>query len=213
MKRHFFLFAVFCVAEAPQLPAAAHGETIASSNVTTGLSAPDFTLTDSHGTTHALSDFVGKTVVLEWTATECAFVQKFYDGGAMQRWQAQAADAGVVWLTICSAVFGEPGYVGPDVWNERVAATQAASAAVLLDDYGTVGKLYGVAATPQVFVIDPAGVLRYQGAIDDTPSEDAADIEDAQNHLIGAVRAILDGEPVEVTQTAPYGCAVTPTIP
>ena len=59
-----------------------------------------------------------------------------------------------------------------------------------------------------IYVIDPAGVLRYQGAIDDTPSTDADDITDATNYLTNAVAAITIGDPVEVTDTQPYGCGV-----
>ena len=36
-----------------------------------GAAAPAFTLTDTAGVTHNLSDFAGKTVVLEWTNHDC----------------------------------------------------------------------------------------------------------------------------------------------
>ena len=40
--------------------------------------APEFTLTDSNGFEHSLSDFLGKYVVLEWTNHSCPFVVKHY---------------------------------------------------------------------------------------------------------------------------------------
>ena len=40
-----------------------------------GMDAPDFTLTDIEGTTHTLSSFHGKTVVLEWVNPECRSVR------------------------------------------------------------------------------------------------------------------------------------------
>ena len=35
-----------------------------------GAPAPDFTLSDSTGSTHSLADYKGKTVVLEWNNPE-----------------------------------------------------------------------------------------------------------------------------------------------
>jgi peroxiredoxin len=52
-----------------------------------GDAAPDFTLTDSNGKSHALSDFKGKTVVLEWTNHDCPFVKKHYESNNMQSLQ------------------------------------------------------------------------------------------------------------------------------
>ena len=41
-----------------------------------GSPAPSFTLTDTKGAAHALADFAGKPVVLEWTNPDCPFVKK-----------------------------------------------------------------------------------------------------------------------------------------
>ena len=49
--------------------------------------APDFTLTDTDGKSHKLSDFRGKHVVLEWVNYGCPFVKKHYKSGNMQRLQ------------------------------------------------------------------------------------------------------------------------------
>ena len=54
---------------------------------TIGESAPDFTLTDTNGKAHSLSDYQGKTVILEWTNHLCPFVQKHYGSGNMQALQ------------------------------------------------------------------------------------------------------------------------------
>src|SRR5947208_14697039 len=43
-----------------------------------GSAAPDFSLTDASGKTHSLSQYNGKTVVLEWFNPECPFVKKHY---------------------------------------------------------------------------------------------------------------------------------------
>ena len=80
----------------------------ALAKVAVGEAAPDFTLTDSNGKPQSLSQYKGKTVVLEWNNPQCPFVAKHYSGN-MQRQQADAVASGVVWLTINSAAPGKEG--------------------------------------------------------------------------------------------------------
>ncbi len=214
MKRRFFVTAAAsaCVATVALTlslrPTAAVGGESGVGGVTNGLPAPDLTLVDTKGVTHALSDFAGKIVVLEWTNKDCAFVQKFYGPSVMQGWQQKATDAGVIWLTLSSSAAGQQGHMTPDEWNLHIDKTGIRSTAVLIDEDGIVGKQYAARTTPHIYVIDGAGVLRYQGAIDDTPTADPADIQGATNHLAHAVAAIQAGDPVQVTETQPYGCDV-----
>ena len=56
-----------------------------------GQPAPAFTGVDTAGNTHALSDFLGKIVVLEWTNHDCPYVRKHYNAGNMQAQQRAAA--------------------------------------------------------------------------------------------------------------------------
>ena len=211
MKRRLFAAAALCipVLALPLLSTPAWGDaTATASGVTTGQAAPDFTLTDTNGVAHNLSDFAGKTVVLEWTNPSCPFVKKFYGSDTMQAWQTEAQAAGTVWLSISSSAPGKQGHMSPGEWNAHIADTGIASAAVLIDDDGTVGKRYAAKTTPHIYVIDAAGVLRYQGAIDSIKSTDADDISNATNYLVAALTAIADGSDVEVTDTKPYGCSV-----
>jgi len=48
-------------------------------NIEIGKPAPDFELKGLDGATYKLSDFKGKTVVLEWFNDGCPFVRKHYD--------------------------------------------------------------------------------------------------------------------------------------
>src|SRR5882757_8790372 len=82
-----------------------------------GKPAPDFTLTDTNGTTHKLSDFKGKTIVLEWVNHGCPFVRKHYGSGNMQKLQKIYTEKGVVWLSICSSAPGNQGHMTPVEWN------------------------------------------------------------------------------------------------
>src|SRR5689334_980326 len=85
-----------------------------------GKAAPDFSLTDSNGKKHSLSESKGKYVVLEWYNPECPFVKKHYGANNMQELQKQYTDKGVVWYTISSNAEGKQGYLTPAAANELI---------------------------------------------------------------------------------------------
>jgi peroxiredoxin len=173
-----------------------------------GKAAPDFTAVDSNGKSHKLSDFKGKTVVLEWTNDGCPYVRKHYGSGNMQALQKDAGDKGVVWLSVISSAKGEQGHVDGSGANKLTADRKAVPAAVLLDPQGTFGQAYGAKTTPHMYVIDKDGKLVYNGAIDDKPTSNTADIKGARNYLTEALTAVADGKPVQVATTRAYGCSV-----
>jgi len=173
-----------------------------------GSAAPKFTLTDTNGSSHNLSDFKGKYVVLEWVNHGCPFVKKFYNPGKMQEFQKTWTGKDVVWLSICSSAPGKQGHMSAEEWNEKIKATGTKATAVLMDEDGTVGQQYGAKTTPHMYVIDPKGTLIYAGAIDDKKSTDPADIEGATNYVHQALQEAMAGKGVSTTSTAPYGCSV-----
>ena len=173
-----------------------------------GADAPAFTLPDTHGNDHSLSDYAGKWVVLEWLNYGCPFVQKHYGSGNMQKLQAEYEARGIVWLAIVSSAPGQQGYYEPDAMNAQNAENGSKAAAVLLDPEGDVGRAYAAKTTPQMYVINPEGILLYNGAIDDTPTSRLSDIEGAKNYLVQALEEAMAGEPVSLPTTQPYGCSV-----
>ena len=102
-----------------------------------GEAAPAFNTTDSDGRTQALADYKGKVVVLEWNNPQCPFVRKHYGAGNMQAQQAEAAAAGVVWLTVNSGAAGKQGHLDAAAAKAYVAEQKAAPAAYLLDGDGS----------------------------------------------------------------------------
>lgn len=173
-----------------------------------GQPAPDFTGTDTDGTAHTLSDFKGKTVVLEWSNHECPYVVKHYGSGNMQKLQKAATDDGVVWLTIVSSAEGKQGNTTPEEAKAIMEEAGSNATARILDVSGEIGKLYDAKTTPHMFVIDPEGTLVYAGAIDSNKSYDPATIEGATNYVEAALASVKAGTPVEVATTVPYGCGV-----
>jgi peroxiredoxin len=173
-----------------------------------GSPAPEFTLTDSNGQSHNLSDFKGKFVVLEWLNHGCPFVVKHYESDNMQSLQREYTGRDVVWLSIVSSAPGKQGHMSPEETNAAIAEKNAAPTAVLLDEDGTVGKLYDAKVTPEMFIINPEGILVYQGAIDDKSSTDVADVAGAKNYVKQALDELLSGQEVSEPTTKAYGCSV-----
>jgi peroxiredoxin len=176
--------------------------------VRVGEPAPDFTATDSNGQVHHLSDYRGKFVVLEWTNRGCPYTRKHYESGNMQRLQQEWTAKGVIWLTVLSSAPGKQGYMTAADENAYLKQENAHPTAALLDPTGALGRLYDAKTTPDMYVINPQGVLVYDGAIDDRPTTDVADIQGAKNYLNEALEEAMSGKPVSDPVTRPYGCSV-----
>lgn len=180
----------------------------AQASIEVGQPAPAFTVTDSNGNAHSLSDYAGRTVVLEWHNPECPYVVKYYDSGRMQALQAQYTGEDIVWLTVNSGAQGKQGHMTPEQVNEYIAAKDGKATAYLIDADGAAGQAYGAKTTPHMYVINPDGTLIYNGAIDDRNSAKMESLEGAHNYVVAALESSKAGEPVETPLTQPYGCNV-----
>ena len=173
-----------------------------------GHPAPNFTLTDINGQTRSLSDFKGKTVVLEWVNPDCPFVQKHYLSQNMQKTQSAATKEGVVWLQINSAAPGNEGDYAPATAAKWLKEKGAAPTAYLRDPKGDAGHLYDARTTPHMYIINPTGTLVYAGAIDSIRSSKMSDIAKANNYVTAALSDLKAGHAVATPTSQPYGCSV-----
>jgi len=172
-----------------------------------GDTAPDFSLADIQGRKHALSDYKGKYVVLEWNNPECPFVRAHYESGNMPKLQQEERARGVVWLTINSSAASREGDLPPDEIQKFLQTNHADPTAYLRDPDGAVGHLYGARTTPHMFVISPDDKLVYAGGIDDKPTTDPGDIS-SNNYVRAALSESMAGKTVTVATSRPYGCSV-----
>ena len=182
--------------------------TSAGAALQVGEPAPDFTGTDTRGTSHTLGDYRGKTVILEWTNHDCPYVRKHYDSGNMQRQQRDATGQGVVWLSVISSAPGKQGHVTPAQADALTEQRNAAPSAVILDESGDIGRLYGAKTTPHMYIIDADGNLVYMGGIDSIPSSNPADIGKAVQYVPAALARMAEGQAIASSVTRPYGCSV-----
>ncbi len=91
-----------------------------------------------------------------------------------------------------------------DAMRQRVEADGGWAAPYLRDESQQVARDFGAQTTPDVFVLDAGGVLRYRGAPDadyEDPSQGAAWLRDALD-------AVLGGREPDPAQTDPVGCSV-----
>ena len=107
MQRRPFITSLAALGSTALLPR------LASAAAVIGQPAPDFRLTDTTGQVVSLSQFKGKTVVLEWNNPGCPFVRKHYNGN-MQSLQKDFTQKGVVWLAVNSTETQSGDYLEPE---------------------------------------------------------------------------------------------------
>lgn len=167
-----------------------------------GKKAKDFTLTDTEGKEHTLSNYLndGKVVVLEWFNPTCPYVVKHHKTHrTMSDLASEFEGNGVVWLAVNS------GARDTAEKNQKAREDWKVAYPVLLDAQQDVGRAYGSKNTPTMYVIDKDGVIRYVGAIDsDSHHERLGEI----NYVRQALEAVLAGSNVETGYAKPYGCSV-----
>lgn len=181
---------------------------LAAAGARVGAPAPDFDLTDLDGRRVKLSSFRGQVVVLEWFNPECPFVKASHSKGSLVDTAARHQKSGVIWLGINS---GAPGKQGHGVEVNRQAQRQfKVTHPILLDESGGVGRAYGAAHTPHMYVIDQRGILVYRGAIDNSPDGEGESAPGGKlvNYVDAALADVAAGRAVAVAETEAYGCSV-----
>lgn len=157
--------------------------------------APAFTLPDLQGRLYASHEFLDRLVVLNFWSAECPWSRRVDE--ALSNLAPAWGDR-VHWISIAPNA-------NESLESIRDEAARRGLPLVLLDSQRDVAALYGAETTPHLFVIDPAGILRYQGAFDDVTFRQRSP---TRSYLQEAVDALLAGGSPPVTSTPPYGCSI-----
>jgi len=171
---------------------------------TVGDPAPAFSLQDLDGGSHSLADYQGKVVVLEWINPNCPFSDRHAREKTMTTLHHKYGD--VVWLAINSTNPDSRDYLPPAkhaAWAEK----RGIDYTILHDESGKVGKAFDAKSTPHMFIVDAAGVIAYNGAIDDDPPGRKPE-QERTNYVDDGLGAELAGSAVSPTTTKPYGCSI-----
>jgi hypothetical protein len=166
--------------------------------LTLGDEAPSLALPDTEGAEHALTD--GRPTAVIFTCNHCPYALAWHD---------RLMDVGREYADRVRFLAVNPNdadrYPGDslDKMRERVAGEDW-SMPYLRDETQEAAHAFGAKTTPDVFLLDGDGRLRYRGAPDADhadPSLDAAWLRDALD-------AVLAGRDPEPAETKPVGCSV-----
>ncbi len=167
--------------------------------LTIGDTAPRFALPDTGGTEHAFPEGDGPTVVV-FTCNHCPYALAWHE----RLLQAARDYDGVRFLAVNSNDAVRYPRDSFDAMKERVAADGGWPHPYLHDDSQEVAAAYGARTTPDVFVLDSQGTLRYRGA----PDADHRDEKEGAAWLRDALDAVLAGEKPARPETDPVGCSI-----
>jgi peroxiredoxin len=172
-------------------------------NLKIGDKAIPFNLIGVDDQQHALSDYADKAAVaVIFSCNHCPYVRAWED--RMIQIQADYADKGVQLIAInANDATKYPDDSFPKM-KER-AQEKGFNFPYLHDETQEIAQAYGAERTPQVFLFDQDGVLRYYGAIDDNYENPNAV---KQHYLRDALDAVLAGQDPPVTETPPVGCTI-----
>ena len=162
-----------------------------------GDQAPTFTLPDTSGEQHSLD---GPAVVV-FTCNHCPYALAWHD-----RIVQAAVDycGDVAFYAINPNDAERYPRDSLEAMRERVDADGGWPMPYLRDESQEVARAYGAKTTPDVFVVDSAGALRYRGAPD--PDHDDPGLRAVW--LREALDSVLAGEDVARPETDPVGCSV-----
>ena len=176
--------------------------------------APNFKGIAHDGKEYSLNQFKGKYVVLEWLNFDCPFVVKHYHEARsnmqnlQKKWTEKTGVNQVIWLSIISSAKGKQGHLTASEAQNLKQVKNNNSTAIILDETGDIGRLYGAKTTPHMYVIAPTGEVIYRGAIDDKPSTEISSLAGATNYVDQVLEAHQNGQKILVEATKAYGCSV-----
>jgi peroxiredoxin len=162
--------------------------------------APSFELPDVHGATHAHDRTAPATVVV-FTCNHCPYALAWHDRIADVA--RDYASEGVQVLAINPNDAERYPADSIDAMRERVA-NEDWPMPYLHDATQEVARAFGAQTTPDVFVLDRDGTLRYRGA----PDPDHGDPSLNAQYVRDAVDAVLSGRDPQRPETKPVGCSV-----
>jgi peroxiredoxin len=152
---------------------------------------------------HSLSDFAEKSAIaIIFSCNHCPYVRAWED--RMVKIQRDYSEKNVQLIAINAndaSKFPDDSF---EKMKERAKEKQF-NFPYLRDETQEIAVSYGATRTPEVFLFDNAGFLRYHGPIDDN-YDDPSSV--GIHYLRNALDAVISGRPVAITEISPVGCSV-----
>lgn len=169
-----------------------------------GSYAPDFELPGTDDEVHHLARYLEnfRAVGVIFMCNHCPYVRLYVE--RLKQIQAEFRERGFTLIGINP----NDANLYPDDSFENMkafAASHQLNFPYIRDVTQDVAHCFGAEKTPEAFLLDKSGVVRYRGQIDDNPNEPEA-VQVA--YLRQAIAQLLDGEAVTAASTEPVGCTV-----
>jgi peroxiredoxin len=165
-----------------------------------GAKAPDFSAVPGiDDKKHSLREYKdAKAIVVIFTCNHCPVAVAYED--RLVALQKEFKKRGVQFVAICS----NPEDTDTLPQLKARADSKKFNFPYLHDDGQKVGREYGAAVTPHVFLLDYDRKIAYMGAIDDNMNAEKV----TKHYLSDAIKAVLAGKPPETTETRQFGCGI-----
>jgi len=164
-----------------------------------GEKAADFALMDGAGKEVKLSDFSGKNVVAIFVSVRCPY------SNAFNKQMAKLADdyskKGVVVIGINA---------NKSETSEDMAAHSKKNFpfVVVKDVDNKIADLYGATVTPEAFLIDGTGMIRYHGALGNSSNPTTDESRANSKDIREALDSLLAGKEIAKNKTKAFGCTI-----
>jgi peroxiredoxin len=172
-------------------------------NLSIGDNAIPFELPGIDGQTYSLDQYGDQqAIAVIFSCNHCPYVLAWED--RLIQLQADYADKGVQFIAI-NANDAEKYPADSFDGMKSHAAEKNMNFPYLHDESQEIARAYGAERTPEIFLFDSTGKLRYHGAPDDNyENPDAV----SQQYLRDALEAVLSGSAPATAETPPKGCTI-----
>lgn len=160
-----------------------------------GSRVQDFTLNNLQGSPVTYSSLKGDTTVVAFIATRCPVSNGYNE--RMEKLYKEYSAKGVKFIFV-NANRNE------DASEVKEHARSSGFTFPIYKDPGSAAERFGAQVTPETYVIDRSGTIRYHGSIDD--SQNPARVH--KEGLRAALDAVLAGKAVETAETKAFGCSI-----
>jgi peroxiredoxin len=162
-----------------------------------GKPVPDWTLKDTEGNEHSKEDFAGKVVVYNFCSQQCPFSRGA--DPAIDALARKYKDKGVVFLGVDSHKSTTPEEIQAHREEKDI------SYPILKDPGNEFADAVGAKVTPELYITDKDGILRYHGAPDNRKSPEG---DPTETYADDALAALVAGETVDPDRTKAWGCGI-----
>jgi len=173
-----------------------------------GEAAPEFSAAASNAKNLSTSDFTESMWSSSGTNNGCPYVGKQYKSGTCRGCQKQWTGQGV--RLVYDPVFrsGQAGFRTASEENDYMAKMQAAPTAHYSTRPVEIGPSFTTRDISEMVVINPQGVVIYDGAIDDKPTTDLSGRSWRDELSQSALEQAMAASRWRRPRRGPYGCSV-----